>query len=203
MNLDLRVWNSYRRVTLVKTNPTPDFTRWLNAPVGSGEDGVFQGIYAELQRIARARMAGEREGHTLSATALVHEAWLRLQKSSPDHWRDRQQFYGAAADAMRRILVEGARRRLAAKRGNGDTAMPLDGMDIAAPLPDERILAVHEALDQLERDDELKARIVKLHFFSGLTHEEIAGLLELNIKTVRRHWAVAKLWLFRVLEEKS
>ena len=82
-------------------------------------------------------MTGEREGHTLSATALVHEAWLRLQKSSPDQWRDRRQFYGAAAEAMRRILVEGARRRLAAKRGSGDDVVPLDGIDIAAAMPDE------------------------------------------------------------------
>ena len=187
----------------MNTNPTPDFTRWLNAPAGSGDDGVFAGIYAELQRIARRRMAGEREGHTLSATALVHEAWLRLEHSAPDQWRDRQQFYGAAAEAMRRILVEGARRRLAAKRGGGDTAVPLDGMDIAAPLPDERLLAVHEALDQLEREDELKARIVKLHFFSGLMHEEIASLTGLNERTVRDHWAVAKIWLFRVLQKNS
>ena len=104
---------------------------------------------------------------------------------------------------MRRILVEGARRRLAAKRGGGDAAVPLDGMDIAAPLPDERLLAVHEALDQLEREDELKARIVKLHFFSGLMHEEIASLTGLNERTVRDHWAVAKIWLFRVLQKNS
>ena len=123
--------------TPVSTEATSDFTRWLNASSGSRDDGVFAEIYRELQRIARGRMAGEREGHTLSATALVHEAWLRLQKSSPDQWRDRRQFYGAAAEAMRRILVEGARRRLAAKRGSGDDVVPLDGIDIAAAMPDE------------------------------------------------------------------
>lgn len=187
----------------MNADPTPDFTRWLNASSGSRDDGIFAGIYIELQRIARGRMAGEREGHTLNATALVHEAWLRLEKSSPDQWRDRKQFYGAAAEAMRRILVEGARRRLTAKRGSGDTAVPLDGMDLSAPLPDERLLAVHEALDQLELEDELKARIVKLHFFSGLNHDEIASLLGLNIRTVCRHWAVAKLWLFRALQENT
>jgi RNA polymerase sigma factor (TIGR02999 family) len=187
----------------VNADSTPDFTRWLNASSGSRDDGIFAGIYVELQRIARGRMAGEREGHTLSATALVHEAWLRLEKSAPDQWRDRKQFYGAAAEAMRRILVEGARRRLTAKRGSGDAVVPLDGLNVSAPLPDERLLCVHEALDQLELEDELKARIVKLHYFSGLTHDEIASLLGVSKKTVSRHWAVAKLWLFRAMQEKS
>ena len=114
-----------------------------------------------------------------------------------------QKFYGAAAEAMRRILVEAARRRLAAKRGGGDAVVPLDGLDVTAPLPDERLLGVHEALDQLEVEDELKARIVKLRFFSGLNHDEIASLLGLNESTIRDHWAVAKLWLFRALQEKT
>ena len=136
-------------------NDESDFTQWLNAAPESRDDDRFEGIYLELQRIARGRMVGEREGHTLSATALVHEAWLRLEKSAPDQWRDRQQFYGAAVEAMRRILVEAARRRLAAKRGGGVDVLPLEGFEVTSPLPDERLLAVHEAVDQLELRDEL------------------------------------------------
>ena len=140
---------------------------------------------------------------TLSSTALVHEAWLRLQDSAPDQWRDRQQFYGAAAEAMRRILVDSARRRLASKRGDGVATVPLDGLELPAPLSDDRLLDVHEALSQLEVQVELLARIVKLHIFSGLSHNEIAGLLNLHEKAVRRHWAVAKLMLYRTLKKDS
>jgi RNA polymerase sigma factor (TIGR02999 family) len=180
-----------------------DVTRWLNTSTDSQGDETFAGLYSELKNIARARMAGERPGHTLGATALVHEAWMRLEKSAPESWRDRQQFYAAAAEAMRRILVESARRRLAAKRGGGAAVEPADDLDLIAPLPDERLLAVHEELDRLEEKDELKARIVKLRFFGGMNNDEIAALLEVNEKTIRRHWTVAKLWLYRALEEES
>jgi RNA polymerase sigma factor (TIGR02999 family) len=146
-----------------------------------------------LKKIAAGRMAAERQGGTLHATALVHEAWLRLQKSSPEQWRDRKQFFAAAAEAMRRILVEAARRRLASKRGAGEAAVPLDGLDLPAPVNDERLLGIHEVLDQLEAEDEIKARIVKLRFFSGMNHDEIAALLGVNEKTVRRHWELAKI----------
>ena len=149
-------------------------------------------------------MAAERPGHTLNATGLVHEAWMRLEKSAPDEWRDRRQFYAAAAEAMRRILVEAARRRLAAKRGGNQQAVPLESqLGVAAPMPDERLLGIHEVLDQLEAEDEFKARIVKLRFFSGMTHEEIAGLLEVSEPTVRRHWALAKMWLYDALHDES
>ena len=164
----------------------PDYTRWLNASTASRDEELFAGLYAELHRIARGRMAVERRGQTLEATALVHEAWLRLQKTAPEKWRDRKQFYAAAAEAMRRILVEAARRRLAAKRGEGEAAVPLDEIEfsVSAPLADERLLGIHEVLDQLEEEDEMKARIVKLRFFGGMTNDEIAALLEMSEKTV-------------------
>jgi RNA polymerase sigma factor (TIGR02999 family) len=175
----------------------PDYTRMLNGS-GAAEDGdVFSGLYAELKKIAAGRMALERSDHTLNATALVHEAWLRLQKSAPEQWRDRKQFYAAAAEAMRRILVESARRRIAAKRGGGEGCVPLEGLDLPAPVADERLLGIHEVLDRLEAEDELKAQIVKLRFFSGMNHDEIAALMEINEKTVRRHWALAKVWLYQ------
>jgi len=180
-----------------------DYTRLLNESADSSDDERFAALYAELKKIAVGRMAVERHGQTLDATALVHEAWLRLQNSSPEKWRDRKQFYAAAAEAMRRILVEAARRRLAAKRGAGEIPLHLDGIQVAAPLPDERLLEIHEVLDRLALEDELKAHIVKLRFFSDLNHEEIAALLEVNEKTVRRHWALAKVWLYRAMSEKE
>nr|WP_226895433.1 ECF-type sigma factor [Luteolibacter marinus] len=166
---------------------------------GSNGEELFGGLYSELKKIAAAKVAAERDERSLGATALVNEAWLRLQKSAPGKWRDRKQFYGAAAEAMRRILVESARRRIAAKRGGGHANVPLDELDLPAPVADERLVGVHEVLDELEKHDELNARIVKLRFFSGMNHDEIASLLEMNERTVRRHWAEAKLWLYRAL----
>jgi RNA polymerase sigma factor (TIGR02999 family) len=177
----------------------PDYTQWLNEATGSRDEELFSGLYAELRQIARGRMVGEREGHTLEPTALVNEAWLRLQKSVPDQWRDRKQFFGAAAEAMRRILVESARRRLAAKRGGGEVAVPLDEIQVAAPIPDERILGIHEVLDQLEKEDEMEAAIVKLRFFAGMGNTQIAALLEVSERTVERHWKLAKVWLYRAM----
>jgi RNA polymerase sigma factor (TIGR02999 family) len=181
----------------------PEYTRLLNASTVSDDGELFSGLYAELKKIAAGRMAAERQGGTLDATALVHEAWLRLQHSAPEKWRDRKQFFAAAAEAMRRILVEAARRRIAAKRGGGEACVPLDGLDLPAPVADERLLGIHEVLDQLEAEDEIKARIVKLRFFSGMNHDEIAALLEINEKTVRRHWTLAKIWLHQAIEKKS
>ena len=129
----------------------------------------------------------------------MNEAWLRLQKSAPDQWRDRKQFFGAAAEAMRRILVESARRRLAAKRGGGEVAVPLDEIQVAAPIPDERILGIHEVLDQLEKEDEMEAAIVKLRFFAGMGNTQVAALLEVSERTVERHWKLAKVWLYRAM----
>lgn len=173
------------------------------AEAEQSSDELIKQIYSELKRMARGRMAMERQGMTLNATALVHEVWLRLEKSSPDQWRDQPQFFAAAAEAMRRILVEAARRRLAAKRGGGAEVVRLDDLDSGAIAEDQRLLGVHEALDALEAEDPLKARIVKLRFFSGLENQEIAGLLGVNEKTVRRHWELAKVWLYRALTENG
>ena len=179
----------------------PDYTRWLNASAESSDDDLFAGLYSELKKIAAGRVAVERQDQSLNATALVHEAWLRLQNSAPEKWRDRKQFFAAAAEAMRRILVDAARRRLAAKRGAGEAPVPLDGLELPTPVADERLLGIHEVLDQLEAEDELKARIVKLRFFSGMNHDQIAALLELNEKTIRRHWALAKVWLYQAIKK--
>ena len=156
-------------------------------------------VETELRNLAARYMRKERTGHTLQPTALVNEAWMRLEKSAPEQWRDRGQFFAAASEAMRRILVEAARRRLAAKRGGDGEVVDLDGLDVADPSGDRRLIFVHEALEQLEAEDAIKAQIVKLRFFGGMENEEIAALLDMNEKTVRRHWAVAKVWLFRAL----
>lgn len=179
-----------------------ELTRWLNASTASRDEDLFATLYAELHKIARGRMSSERPDQTLDATGLVHEAWLRLQKSAPKEWRDRKQFYQAAAEAMRRILVEAARRRLAAKRGSGQEAVPLeDDVQVAAPMADERLLGIHEALDRLESEDARQAAIVKLRFFGGMKHEEIAALLELSEPTIRREWTLAKMWLYDAIRD--
>lgn len=182
----------------------PDYTLWLNNSDQTRDHEVFASLYAELRRIARSKMAGERQGSTLDTCGLLHEAWLRLEKSAPEQWRDRKQFYAAASEAMRRILVEAARRRLAAKRGGGEEAVPLDDeLPVAAPMDDDRLLDVHEALDRLEVEFPMDAQIVKLRFFSGLGNEEIATLLEVSERTVERHWKLAKLWLYRELNDAN
>lgn len=178
-----------------------DVTRMLNAMAAgdpAGATALLETVYQELRRMAAARMAAERPGHTLQPTALVHEAYLRLV--GPDaQWANRRHFFAAAAEAMRRVLVDHARRRTAARRGGGAEPTAYDEGRHAQPAADERLLAVHEVLDALEAEDPLKARIVKLRVFAGLGHDEIAALLEVNEKTVRRHWELAKVWLYRAI----
>jgi RNA polymerase sigma factor (TIGR02999 family) len=152
-------------------------------------------VYAELRQLARAKMACEQPGHTLQATALVHEAWLRLGEQS---FENRAHFFGAAAEAMRRILIERARRKLAAKNGAGAEHVHADEIEIAAPATrDEEMLAVHEALDALAAHDERKAELVKLRYFAGLSIEETADVLGISTPTVKRDWTYARAWLFR------
>lgn len=182
----------------------PEYTRWLNNADQTRDNEVFAELYAELCRIARGKMAMERQGGTLDTCGLLHEAWIRLEKSAPEQWRDRKQFYAAAAETMRRILVDAARRRLAAKRGGGEENVILDDdLPVAAPMEDDHLLKVHEALDRLEAEFPMDAQIVKLRFFSGLGNEEIATLLEISERTVERHWKLAKLWLYRELNPNN
>jgi RNA polymerase sigma factor (TIGR02999 family) len=164
-------------------------------PSANGE--LLPLVYDELRRLAAAKMAREAPGQTLQPTALVHEAWLRLGADAQPHWQNRNHFLAAAAEAMRRILVENARRKLRLKRGGGRERVELEESAIAAPAEDEKLLQVHEALDVLAAEDPQKAQIVKLRFFAGLGYEEIAALLGVNEKTVRRHWEVAKVRLFQ------
>ena len=160
-------------------------------------------VYGELRRLAAAKMAREAPGQTLQPTALVHEAWLRLGGDNQPDWQNRSHFLAAAAEAMRRILVESARRKLRLKRGGGSEKIELHESALEAPVEDEKVIQVHEALDALAAEDPQKAEIVKLRFFAGLNHHEIAALLGVNEKTVRRHWEVAKVRLFQSIKAEK
>jgi RNA polymerase sigma factor (TIGR02999 family) len=151
-------------------------------------------VYDELRAFASARLAREAPGQTLGATALVHEAYLRLVQPDADRrWRGQTHFFLAAAAAMRRILIDRARRKLAQKRGGGAAREPLDG--IAAPEADEELLALHEALEKLAIRDPVKAKLVELRYFGGLTGEQAAEVLDISPSTADRYWAYARAWL--------
>jgi len=174
-----------------------DVTRILNA-VEQGDPkaaaDLLPLVYDELRRLAAAKMTNEKPGQTLQATALVHEAWLKLVGESTN-WRDRAHFFKAAAEAMRRILVDRARRRSADKHGAGIQRVPIEGMDVAAEADDDLILRVHEALEQLAAEDPQKAELIKLRFFVGLRIPEAAEQLGVSPATAKRQWILARAWL--------
>jgi RNA polymerase sigma factor (TIGR02999 family) len=174
--------------------------------VGRGEskatEELFPQVYGELRRLAAARMAGEAAGHTLQPTALVHEAWLQMVGDGSRTWKNRAHFFAAAADAMRRILIDNARRRSALKRGGDQSRVSFENLEISAHTPDDHILLIDEALQWLEKEDAIKARIVSLKFFGGLTNEEVAEGTGMSLRTVNREWIVAKIKLFRWICEQ-
>lgn len=159
-------------------------------------------VYEELRRLAAARMAQESSGQTLQATALVHEAWLRLVGDGDRTWQNRGHFFGAAAEAMRRILIENARRKSRLKRGGGLARVDLEELELADTTPDDKVLLIDEALGRLEMEDPDKARIVALKFFGGLTNHEVAQSLGVAERTVERQWAFAKAWMFRCIRSE-
>ena len=157
-------------------------------------------VYGELRRLAAAKMAREQPGQTLQPTALVHEAWLRLVDGDGQaRFANRAHFFAAAGEAMRRILVEAARRKNALRRGGCPAMLDVDEIEIAAPLADDELLAVHEALDRLAAHDAQKAELVKLRYFVGRSIEETAAVLEISECTAKRHWAYARAWLIDAL----
>ena len=162
-------------------------------------------VYDELRKLAARRLAAERPGQTLQATALVHEAYLRLvDGNTARNWNGRWHFFAAAAEAMRRILVDQARRRGRVKHGGGTVRqrIDLDQVDLAANEPPQELLAVDEALSALEVPHPEKAQLVKLRYFAGLTAEEAAEAMGISVATANRHWAFARAWLFRHLDPK-
>jgi RNA polymerase sigma factor (TIGR02999 family) len=174
-----------------------DVTHILNA-IERGEaqatDELLPLVYEELRLLAAQKLSHEAPGQTLQATALVHEVYLRLLGDAPQTWQSRGHFFAAAAEAMRRILVENARRKNSLKRGGGRKAEPLS-LEPAAEGPSEDLLALDEALQKLAQEDRLKAELVKLRYFAGLTLEEAAQALGIARSTAAEHWAYARAWL--------
>ena len=166
-------------------------------------DELLPLVYDELRRLAAHKMAREAPGQTLQPTALVHEAWLRLSDQSRSTWKNREQFYAIAAEIMRRILVDRARRRRSRKHGGELERVDLDAVELAFVGSDDLVLQVHDALVRLTTEDPQKAEVVKLRFFVGLENAEIASLLDVSEKTVQRHWAFAKAWLACAIKESG
>lgn len=159
-------------------------------------------VYDELRRLAASKMSMEAPGHTLQATALVHEAWLRLAgPNQQPRFESRAHFFGAAAEAMRRILVESARRKQRLKRGSRAEKVSIDELEIPLPMPDDELLALDEALGRLALVDARAADVVKLCFFVGLTQEQAAHALEVSLSTAERLWSFARAWLFREMQK--
>jgi RNA polymerase sigma factor (TIGR02999 family) len=165
-------------------------------------DELLPLIYRELRMVAVQQMARERPGHTLQPTALVHEAWLRLVGDEASSFKNRAHFFAAAAEAMRRILVESARRKKRLKHGGELERVDFDVVDLPLPLPDDELLALDEALDRLSTVDSRAAEVVKLCYFVGLTQEQAAGVLGVSLSTTERLWAFARAWLFGEIQKQ-
>ena len=157
-------------------------------------------VYNELRRLAQHRMANERAGQTLQATALVHEAWLRLMGSS-QNWENRKHFFCAAAEAMRRILIERARKKQRLRHGGHLERINLEDIDLATESESETVLFVHEALERLAHEDPIVVELIKLRFFAGIPNQEAASILGLSERTARRNWTFARAWLAKELRQ--
>jgi RNA polymerase sigma factor (TIGR02999 family) len=181
-----------------------EFTRVLNgAQRGDPKaaDQLLPLVYDELRRLAAHRMASEAPGHTLQPTALVHEAWLRLTGSdTPSQFQNRAHFFAAAAEAMRRILIDRARRKNAVRHGGEQQRVDLQELDLASPVADDQLVAVSEALDKLAVQHKTEAELVKLRYFVGLTNDEAAEALGISPRTAKYYWTHARAWLFREIK---
>lgn len=191
---------------MLRCDPNAEVTRILSA-IGQGDQQasteLLPLVYAELRRLAAQKMAGEAPGHTLQPTALVHEAWLRLAGATRQSWENRAHFFGAAAEAMRRILVEHARRKHSRKRGRGAVHEVLEEATIVLNAPPDELLAVHEALDALARQDPPAAELVKLRYFVGMTMDEAAAAMGMAKRTAEDLWTYARVWLHREIRRGS
>jgi RNA polymerase sigma factor (TIGR02999 family) len=158
-------------------------------------------VYEELRRLANSKMARESPDQTLQPTALVHEAWLRLVGDKNPKFENRAHFFSAAAEAMRRILIDRARRKLTRRHGGGFERVDLEGRDLAAPDADQQLLAVHEVLDKLAREHPVQAEVVKLRYFAGMTNEEAAQVLGISVSTVKNYWTFARTWILHEIKD--
>jgi RNA polymerase sigma factor (TIGR02999 family) len=164
-------------------------------------DKLLELVYEDLRRLATSRMAQEAPGQTLQSTALVHEAWLRLVGAKNQNFENRAHFFSAAAEAMRRILIDNARRKLRQRHGGDWERVDLGKQDLAAPAADQQLLAVHEVLDKLAMEHPLQAEVVKLRYFAGMTNEEVAQVLGVSVTTVKNYWTFARTWLLHEIKE--
>ena len=182
-----------------------DVTRLLDAIQqgdASAADRLLPLVYEELRKLAAHKMANESPGQTLQATALVHEAWLRLAGAQNQNWQNRGHFFAAAAEAMRRILIDNARRKARVRHGGGLSRVQLDSVDLAIEADDETLLRVDEALTKLAAEDPVKADLVKLRYFAGLSFPEAGRALGLSESTAKRYWAYTRAWLFEELNRE-
>jgi RNA polymerase sigma factor (TIGR02999 family) len=181
-----------------------DVTRILTA-IEQGDaraaDQLLPLVYQELRHLATQKMSQEPPGQTLQATALVHEAYIKLVGAESQNFSGRTHFFAAAAEAMRRILIDNARRKQRIKRGGGRRKIDLEDAEIAIEAPSDELIALDEALEKLAKMDKVKADLVKLCYFAGLTLEQAAGLLNLPERTAKRYWAHARAWLYRQVYE--
>jgi RNA polymerase sigma factor (TIGR02999 family) len=163
-------------------------------------DELLPLVYGELRKLAACKMANESPHQTLQPTALVHEAWLRLAGNEPPKFDGRGHFFAAAAEAMRRILIDKARRKHALRHGGDQQRVDLDGVDLAMPGNDDELLAINEALNKLAATHAVQAEVVKLRYFVGMTNEEVAQALGLSERTVQNYWTHARAWLYREIQ---
>ena len=172
----------------------------INAGDPKAADGLLVLVYDELRRLAASKLAHEAPGQTLQPTALVHEAWLRLVGERNASFKDREHFFRASAEAMRRILIDRARRKHTQRHGGEYQRVDLEGFDLAAPAADHQLLAVNEALDKLALEHPVQAELVKLRYFAGLTNEEISEVLGISVSTVKNYWTFSRAWLLNEIE---
>lgn len=185
------------------TTPVTDLlVKWRSGD-GAALQALMPLVYDEMRRLAHRYLRRERGGHTLQSTALVHEAYVRLTGNAPPQWQDRAHFFGIAAHVMRQILVEYARARNAEKRGGAVIKLAIDNIDLPSRKADLDIVALDDALKDLARIDAQQSRVVELRFFSGLSIDETAEVLEISESTVKRDWNTARVWLFRELDRTS
>jgi RNA polymerase sigma factor (TIGR02999 family) len=177
--------------------------RSIQAGEAKSAEELLPLVYDELRKLATQKMAHEPPDHTLQPTALVHEAWLRLVRTENTDWNGRGHFFGAAAEAMRRILVERARRKQALRYGGGQSRLDIEEIEIAAPVKDEELLALSDALERFTHRDQRKAELVKLRYFAGLTTEEAAEVLGISVPTADRWWRYSRAWLSQEIERSS
>jgi RNA polymerase sigma factor (TIGR02999 family) len=186
----------WRNLFRQKMSETTHLLNTVDSADGEAADQLLPLVYEELRRLAASRMANEAAGHTLQPTALVHEAWLRLVANKNPKFENRAHFFAAAAEAMRRILIDRARRKCALRHGGGQHRVEVEEVDLASPHEDDQLLAMNEALDRLAAAHPLEAEVVKLRYFVGMTNEQAAEALGISERTAKYYWTHARAWLY-------